>query len=303
MKINYTTQKFLYTLGAIAVLMCGGCASKEERAAKRQAAIEAKAKAEQEALAKKAAEEEARKQFDNQPLTVIERCEKGTKRFWDTKHYIWTRAHHRKSAYVSYDVPQGIIAFDADGDTNTVEYIWGKGLPCCSSDARFGLVQPGETKTRAEWKSVLTHQNEKGCEKDYENTTGFLHGLWEEPIQTSNKEGTPCTLIKKELILRGERWPANKRKYYDSYYWAVPYVESMLYFDTDGNTNTVELLAQKRISCPKTESRFYFAKPGDTKTEQQWVDFLSHKDEDVCHEEVEKVDNKFLHEFKWDRIK
>ena len=162
MKSQNSTRKLLYGLCILAVMLCGGCSTKEERAAKHQAAIEAKALAEQEAQTKKAAEEAERQRIAAIPYTVI-----GTDTYTGQKYYD-KKIHHYGGIdeWRRYSVYQGIIYFDTDGNTNTLEYVAVKSLPCADSRARFRLIHPGDSKTRAEWEAALKHKDEKGCSSE-----------------------------------------------------------------------------------------------------------------------------------------
>ena len=154
MKINKELQKLIYGLCIFSVVLCGGCTSKEKREAKAQAA--------QEAQTKKAAEEIEKQRIASMPYTVIKMDTYTGQKYYDKQihHYGGIDEWRR------YSVHQGIIYFDTDGDTNTLEYVAVKSLPCADSRARFRLIQPGDSKTRAEWESALKHKDEKGCSSE-----------------------------------------------------------------------------------------------------------------------------------------
>ena len=108
---------------------------------------------------------------------------------------------------------------------------------------------------------------------------------------------TPCTLIKSE-ILEQERWRDRDLSPYPSLYTDV----GAMYFDTDGDTNTVEVIATKRMPCAHARARFDFAKPGDTKTKADWQDFLTHKGEECCRPEGKTDFNRTVHALKWEKL-
>jgi len=57
---------------------------------------------------------------------------------------------------------------------------------------------------------------------------------------------------------------------------------TVLFFDTDGDTNTTEAVAAKYCPCLLAEAKVFDAKIGDTKTSLEWRDVLKHKHEDSC---------------------
>ena len=119
-----------------------------------------------------------------------------------------------------------------------------------------------------------------------------------EQIEKQRFNETPCTFIKSE-ILEQERWRDRDLSPYPSLFTDV----GAIYFDTDGNTNTVEVIATKRMPCAHARARFDFAKPGDTKTKAEWQDFLTHKGEECCRPEGKTDFNRTVHALKWDKIK
>lgn len=305
MNITNSTKKLLCGLWAAAIVLCGGCSTKEEREARRQAAIEAKVQAEQEAEAKKAAEEAEKKRIAAEkeaekkriaetPCTVVDMTD-GEECYYDTRYYMGNYYWH-------HEMQQKAIGFDTDGDTNTVEWIAIKNVPCSRTRIRLGLIKPGDVKTRAEWERFLTHDDEVHCD------TPIIKGhrlVWDTKVDSSKKpssetageDETPYTLIKKELGVRYLSYPTAAGRY--SF---VLVRQGILYFDSDGDPSTVEMIATKQVPCTRTKARFDFLRPGDTKTRAEWERYLTHEGERSCREENDPKGNRDVHRMQWDRI-
>lgn len=116
-------------------------------------------------------------------------------------------------------------------------------------------------------------------------------------VEKKRFDETPCTLIKSEILER-ERWRSHDLSPYPSLFTDV----GAMYFDTDGNTNTVEVIATKRMPCAHARARFDFAKPGDTKTRAEWQEFLTHKGEESCRPEGRIDFNEAVHAQRWERL-
>ena len=75
---------------------------------------------------------------------------------------------------------------------------------------------------------------------------------------------------------------------------------TVLFFDTDGDTNTTEAVAAKYCPCLLTEAKIFDAKIGDTKTSLEWRDALKHKDEDRCiGKGGKRSPSAYLHRLVW----
>ncbi|MBR6411938.1 MAG: hypothetical protein IKS41_02110 [Alphaproteobacteria bacterium] len=79
--------------------------------------------------------------------------------------------------------------------------------------------------------------------------------------------------------------------------------EARLYFDTDGNTNTTEVVAIKGIGCLTAEARVFDAKIGEKKKISEWRKQLSHKNEDACTSHNPSYGSREKHDFYWELVK
>ena len=102
--------------------------------------------------------------------------------------------------------------------------------------------------------------------------------------------------LPQQLTLIGKRIQTRMGSYGAD--WSI----ARLYFDMDGNTNTTEIVARKKISCPTADARVFDAKIGDKKTIAQWRKELSHKGEDTCQRN-NPHDCRDEHYFVWERVK
>ena len=107
----------------------------------------------------------------------------------------------------------------------------------------------------------------------------------------------PYTLIKSEFA-EDEVWRAR----WLGYYQRVQTKVGVLYFDADGNKDTEEMIATKRMPCVLGEAKFDLAKPGDTRTKSGWESLLSHDGEDTCRPEGKQKENIFWHKLNWDKV-
>ena len=86
--------------------------------------------------------------------------------------------------------------------------------------------------------------------------------------------------------------------------YGVTHKIGYLEFDTDGNTNTVEVTATQNVPCCTVEENIQAAQVGDTKTADQWKKALTHADADRCMglpsftPEIERE----RHEIQWKRL-
>ena len=115
--------------------------------------------------------------------------------------------------------------------------------------------------------------------------------------QKQENESSDSKLRKKELTLIGKQFenildvtscgPANFER------------RIVLFFDTDGDTNTTEAVAAKYCPCLLAEAKVFDAKIGATKTSLEWRDALKHKDEDKCLKGGKNSPSAFRHRLVW----
>ena len=90
-----------------------------------------------------------------------------------------------------------------------------------------------------------------GCNKSLEDQ------LNENATDTEQLTACPATLIKKEVVGRHRG------------------SDSLLYFDLDGNPDTTELVMRKERCCLSVLGKLNDAKPGETKTIQEWYNQIT----------------------------
>ena len=211
-------------------------------------------------------------------------------------------------------VDRTVLFFDTDGDANTTEVVAAKYCPCLLTKAKIFDAKIGDVKTSLEWRDALKHKDENICYGP-KNTVASRHRLvWGHvrslPISSSahtfkitkgkrrqekenksiDRELKNLTLIGKQFEIIFENPDANQS--------TACRRRTVFFFDTDGDTNTTEVVAAKQCPCLLTEAKIFDAKIGDTKTSLEWREALQHVDEDRCDEwwGLEGAKHKFV----WD---
>ena len=203
-------------------------------------------------------------------------------------------------------VNRTVLFFDTDGDTNTTEVVAAKYCPCLLTEAKIFDAKIGDAKTSLEWRDALEHKNENKCYGP-KNTMASRHRLvWGHvrslPISSSAHTSKITNKVKRK-ITKEERRQEEENKSIDRELKDLTLIgkqfeiifenpdfdmseactrRTVFFFDTDGDTNTTEVVAAKHCPCLLSEAKIFDAKIGDSKTSLEWQEALKHRDEDRC---------------------
>ena len=210
-------------------------------------------------------------------------------------------------------VDRTVLFFDTDGDTNTTEVVAAKYCPCLLTKAKIFDAKIGDAKTSLEWRDALEHKDENKCHGQ-KDTVAYRHRLvWGRvrslPISSSahtfkitkekrrqEKENKSMDREVKNLTLIGKQFEIICENP-DIRMSDACTRRTVFFFDTDGDTNTTEVVAAKHCPCLLAEARIFDAKIGDSKTSLEWREALKHEDEDRCDKWWGWGDSK--HKFVW----
>ncbi len=106
----------------------------------------------------------------------------------------------------------------------------------------------------------------------------------ERRYQEQENEGLDSTLGDEHLTLIGKHFEITEDVTLSKSHviTSISGKRTVLFFDTDGDTNTTEVVAAKYCPCLLAEAKIFDAKIGTTKTSLEWRDALKHKDEYRC---------------------
>jgi len=132
---------------------------------------------------------------------------------------------------------------------------------------------------------------------------GFSHSKQQTRQEIDFSEKTDRLVKNKKMTLLGKQFETEPETHTCGA--TRPETMAILFFDTDGNTNTTEIVGVKYCPCLSARAKVFDAKIGDTKTCGKWREFLAHRDEASCAPRPQKRKcevGQYAHRLIWERV-